>query len=251
MKVGYSIISRGSEKYLNHGYMGVSKIINNKQYLLDIDHNKKETSNLEHSMVFPAKYSIQNIAVSRFELISELAFNRINISDNILILGFGNIGFSCLLNLLKKGYKKISVYSRNKYDISKLENKYKIKIEFVDKITNDYDTYIDTTGNSKVLEDVFCAIKYLKEIVILSTPRDGSFKIDPLIINRKNISIYGCHELNGIDAGEREKSYCNLLEENKSIEDIIESFVNIHEYSNEKLQVLLNKKSNIIDIFQY
>ena len=251
MKVCYSIISRGSEKYINHGYMGVSEQINNKQYLLDVDHNTKFVTETKHSMSFKPKYSIQNIAISRFELISEITFDRIKINDNILICGFGNIGFTCLLNLLKRGYKKIKIFSNIKYDINVLERKYKVKIQFIKQITDEFKTYIDATGSSNVLESIFEEITYLKDIIIISTPREETFKIDPLIINRKNISIYGGHELNGIDKIEREKKYRRLLKKNKSIERILNDFVSIHKFSTSKLNRLLMKKNNIIDIFQY
>ena len=252
MKIEYSIISRGSEKYINHGYMGITEIENNKRYLLDIDHGITEINDINNYLHFKSDYSIQNISFSRFELISALLFKRIHIKDNILICGIGNVGFGCLINLLKKGYKNISIFSRScSNDLGTIEKYFGVKIRFVDKINDDYNTYIETTGNIEVLKNIFDSISYLKAIIILGTYHEGIGLIDPTLINRKNISIYGGHEFNGISREYRNEIFDKLLKDNKKIENLLYKYVSINKYTKENLKNCLIKKGNIIEIFKY
>lgn len=253
IKTQYSIISRGTEKYSGHGYMGVSQALNNKQYILDIDHGVLESELNDHIIPFKAnEYSIYNIALSRFQLIFELIMHRYPIKDNILILGLGNLGFSCLFSLLLNGYKNISIYTRkNDVDLKNIEKKFNIKVKIINEITDEFKTYIDATGSSEVLKNVFENITNMKDVIILSTPRDGLYLIDPLIINRKNITIVGGHELNGVDKNLREELYTKILNRNKDLDNLIEKYVSINNYSEDNKKKLLKKKNNIIDIFKY
>lgn len=253
VKTQYSIISRGTEKYSGHGYMGVSYALDNNQYILDIDHGVLESKLNDHIIPFKAnEYSISNIALSRFQLIFELIMQRYSINDNILILGLGNLGFSCLFSLLSKGYKNISVYTRKTdLNLNIIEKQFNVKVKIVNEITDDYKTYIEATGSSEILENVFENITNMKDIIILSTPRDGLYLIDPLIINRKNITIIGGHELNGVDKKIREQLLTQILNRNKNYDNIIENYVSINIYSEENKKKLLKKKNNIIDVFKY
>ena len=251
MKIEYSIISRGTEKYNNQGYMSISELIDNKRYLLVVNHNVKEAEIDEKTMIVDGNYSIENISLSRFCLISRLFLERENVKDNILILGLGNLGFSLLIELLKKGYKNINIYTRNYYnDLKEIEKLYGIKINRVDKVTDSFNTYFDTTGSSLVLNELFNNIGVMKTVVILSTPRDDDYLISPLLINRKNISLYGAHELFGYDQEYRNSLFNKILKENKHISNI-NKYVSIHEYSKVNYEKLLNKKTNFIDVFKY
>ena len=251
MKINYSVVSRGTEKYNNHGYMAICfDDING--YLFNSDHNTASPEVGNDTLVFKNEYTIENISTSRFALISRLLFERVELKDNILICGFGNIGFSLLLELLKKGYRNIYIYSRSIVNnINNIEIKYNVKINIVNNITDDFDTIIDTTGSSDVLENIFNTVKPMSSIVILSTPREENFTINPLMINRKNLSIYGGHEIFGIDLEFRKELYNRILEENKDIEDLLKEYVSIHDYSEEEIINIKNKKSNFIDILKY
>ena len=44
VSIEYSIVSRGTEKYNNCGYMAISKIYNLRRYILNVDHNVKNTN---------------------------------------------------------------------------------------------------------------------------------------------------------------------------------------------------------------
>ena len=251
MKINYSIVSRGTEKYNNHGYMAISFDKENG-YLFNSDHMTTNLTVKNDTLIFKNNYSISNIAISRFAIISRILLERVNVKDNILICGLGNVGFSLLLELLKMGYKNISVYSRSiANDLSELENNYSVKINITNKITNKFNTYIDTTGSSTILSTVFNTVSPLSMIIILSTPREEKFLINPLMINRKSLSIYGAHEIFGVDLEFRKKLYNEILEENKSIEKLLNKYIDIHTYSEKELTNIKNKKSNFIDILKY
>lgn len=259
LNISHSIVSRGTEKYDNHGYMSISEEINKYKYILNVDHGiKKATLNTEY-LKFKSTYTIENIAFSRFQLITALVYekHKSKIVDNILILGLGNIGLSCLFYLLDKNYKNITIYVREvtEYMFNLLiiiKQKYKIDIEYITKLekTLSYNTFIETTGSSIVLKNIFEGIGYNKNIIILSTPRNESYLISPLIINRKNLVVIGGHELNGIDKIYKNKILKKLLEKN-SKKEYVKEFINIYKYSIKKLKQIKNKKSNFIELFKY
>ena len=174
------------------------------------------------------------------------------VKDNILILGFGNIGFTCLLALLKLGYTKISVFTRSiNVDINALKEKYKVEVNFVNKISNSYATYIDTTGSSDIIKNVIEQDFSMRDILILSTPRESTYFIDPLIINRKNLTIIGGHELNGIDKKWRNNLFKKILKENTELENILNTYISITAYSKSNVRKLIDNKKALIDIIQY
>ena len=253
VKIKYSIISRGTEKYIKHGYMGVSYPINKKQYILDVDHGIINSEINDRSLEFDAdKYSISNISFSRFELIPELFLKRFKISDNILILGLGSLGIASLVALLSNGYKKISIYTKKLFnELNDLEKYYNIKLNIVNKIEDQYNTYIDTTGNSTLLSELFDKIGYMRNVILLSTPRDNTFLINPLMINRKSLTINGFHELNGVKRSERLLTYNKILKKNLTLENILNKFVTIYDYNDKIVEQLIENKSNYINVIRY
>lgn len=259
IKINYSIVSRGTEKYNNHGYISVSEQKNAFRYILNVDHGVKEAVINNDYLKFKSGYDIANIAFSRFQLITALMYERHkkDIKNNIIILGFGNIGISCLFYLLDRGYNNITIYIRKTTEYIKnatliIEKYYNVKVKIINLLENmvPYDTFIDTTGSSLVLENIFENINYNKKIIILSTPRDDNYKISPLTINRKNLTIIGGHEFNEIDTKDRCKIYSNLLIENKE-KTYLNQFVNVYKYSTEKLKQIKKQKSNFIEMFKY
>ena len=91
----------------------------------------------------------------------------------------------------------------------------------------------------------------MSTIIILSTPREEEFLINPLLINRRNLSVYGGHEIFGIDLEFRKKLYNTILKENKNIEELLNEYVAIHDYSEKEIIKIKNKKSNFIDVLKY
>ncbi len=261
VNIDYSIISRGTEKYTNQGYMAISEIIDSYRYIMNINHNVKKGSLNNNCLKAKACYSIENIVFSRFQLITALAFERFKniINDNILILGMGNLGISCLIYLLDNEFKSITIYVREKNNrilelLRLIKKEYRVNVTIITDINliceKKFNTFIDTTGDSFVLKDIFNYSIYNSLIIILSTPRDEKYLISPLTINRKNLIVVGGHEINGISKVNRQKSYEQLLYNNKN-KDYLKKFVNVHSYSELNLRKIKNSKSNFIDMFKY
>lgn len=259
LSIEYSIVSRGTEKYSNRGYMAVSSNIGSYRYIMNIDHNIINSDLKNKFLKAKSCYKIQNIAFSRFQLITALMFtrNKYQIDDGVLILGLGSIGFSCLLYLLDNGFKKITIYIKKINDkIEKLieivEKNYNVNIKIVYSLMfkNNYNTYIDTTGNSMVLKKVFECANFNSAIIILSTPREDEFLISPLTISRNNLIVIGGHELNGIENTKRQELFEKLLAANEN-KTFLETFVNIYNYSEQKLNSIKKQKSNFIEMFKY
>ncbi|MDD5865298.1 MAG: hypothetical protein PUD07_02250 [bacterium] len=259
VKIEYSIVSRGTEKYNNCGYMGISGVVNSYRYIINVDHNIKEVILNKGYLMADSKYNIYNIIFSRFQLITALTLKKQQnvIYDNVLIYGLGNVGITCLLYLLDNNYKKISIFVRNKKPRIELLSKivkeyYNIDINFISSLNskNEYKTFIDTTGNSQIIKSIFDNVNFNSTIIILSTPRDDEYLISPLIINRKNLTIIGGHEFNGITSKNRQIMFEKLLINNED-KLFLNKFINVYDYSFEKLNSIKKQKLNFIEIFKY
>ena len=253
--IEYTIVSRGTEKYGSKGYMGISKVIDGNRLFLLSQHYDKYIDTYKDSFKIPEKFYIENIAFSRFELMSALTIKKIEkmIKDNILIIGLGSLGFTCLFYLLKLGFKNIKILTRNVKEfqmeaIKLLEERFNVKLEFANEFEK-FDTYIDATGNSEVIKNVFKNANNGSNIILLGTPRDEEYFINPLEINRKSLAIYGGHELNGHTSTERKEILFELLNEN-DMEDF-SKFINIYKSNKNVVEKILNKKENIIEVIKY
>ena len=253
--IEYSIVSRGTEKYGSQGYMGITTIDKNKRLLVLSKHGDKYIDTYKDSFGISSKYNIENIAVSRFELMSALAINPVLniVKDNILIIGFGNIGFTCLLYLLKKGYRNINILTRNVKSfqtegLDKLNDLYKIKMKFVTEYSK-YDSYIEATGSSEVIKNIIENTENNSTIIFLGTPRDESYLINPLDINRRNLKLIGGHELNGHSLEERRKLFNEILNENS--EKDLKNYVSIYEEREDIVKDILETKNNFIEVIKY
>ena len=157
------------------------------------------------------------------------------------------------MHLLKKGYHNISILTNDikEFQISGLEqlNKtFNSNIQFVNEIKN-YNTYIDATGNSNVIKNIFDNINNGSTLILLGTPRDAEYLIDPLDIHRKSLKIFGGHELNGHTMDERRKLFKELLNENKKYS--FEKFVNIYMDETNIVNKILESKNNFIEVIRY
>ena len=175
------------------------------------------------------------------------------IKDNILIVGFGNVGFSCLLYLLKNGYRNISILIRNIKDFQKkgietLNTLFDVNIKVVSEFDK-YNTYIEATGDSNVIKNIVETTENNSTVILLGTPREESYLFSPLQVHRKNLKIFGGHELNGHTIEERDLLYKELLNENKKYK--FNEFVNIYKSSNNILNEILENKRNFIEVIQY
>ena len=253
-EIEYSVISRGTEKSGSKGYMSISKKIDGLRYLLVQDHKEKCIVSFKDSLKC-YNYDINNIAFSRFELIPTLVLKRNTFEDNILITGLGNIGITTLVYLLDNNYKDIDIYTNDFSEyvikgVNLLNKKYNVNINLVQEINKEYNTYIDTTGVSVVLENVFDNIKFNKDIFLIGTPRESKYLIDPLLIHRNNLRIIGGHELRGIDKSLRQDIFKELLEKN-SDKDYLKELITISVYDENIIERKLETKSNFIEVIKY
>lgn len=253
--IEYSIVSRGTEKYGSQGYMGITRIVDNKRLFVLAKHFDKYIDTYKDSFELSSKYTIENIAISRFELMGALAIKPIKnlIKDNILITGFGSVGFTSLLYLLESGYKNINILTRNlnQYQetaIKKINNFYKTNIRFVKEYEH-YNTYIEATGSSEVIKNIVNVADNNSNIILIGTPRKETYFINPLDINRRNLRIIGGHELNGHTMEERTSLFNELLEKNKDKD--LKDFVNIYDETSNIRNKILNKKENFIEVIKY
>ena len=257
IKIEYTIISRGTEKYGSKGYMGITEVIDKKRYFVLANHYEEYVKSFKDSFCFNDKYDIENIVLSRFELIPKLSFdNKLDfIKERILIYGLGNVGAATLIYLLDLGYKEIDVLIKNNktkmvYLINYLNKKYNANIKSRSMLMGQYSTYIDATGSSNALESIFEDIPNNSTVIFLGTPRESKYLIDPLDIHRKNLRIFGGHELNGHTWNERNEAFLKLLEQNK--DKHLKSFVNIYNSnSDDVLTKVYNKKRNFFEVIKY
>ena len=260
LKTDYSIVSRGTEKYNNHGYISISESIQGYRYLQNIDHNVLKSKIDEFSVKFKDTYMIENIALSRFQLIFEILYLRVKnfIKNNILIIGFGNLGTGTLISLLDKGFTTISTLVKEKKPymieaINIIKNNYNVNIliyTYDDINIVNYNLFIECSGSGQAIETIINECSVLSSLIILSTPRDNNYGINPLIINRKNLSIFGGHEFNGIEKQARERLFENILEKNHE-KQFIKQFITIYPFSTEKLNEIKHNKNNLIELFKY
>lgn len=252
-KIDFSIISPGTEKYSKTGYMAVSVSLTGKiRKIYDSDHGITDVESNTRNIKFTDNYEIENVAFSRFELISDLIHERINFKrkNKYLLFGFGSLGIATLINFIEKGFVNFDVFIRNisKKDtnaINIINEKYKINIKLINKINFEYDVYIDTTGSSNILETIIESSKAISTIIILGTPREEKYFINPLLIHRNNLTVIGNHEFNGICNKIREKKFENLLKKN-STNNIIKEFVTIKPYLSGN-----NNRENFIEVYKY
>ena len=255
LKVEYTIISRGTEKYGSKGYMGISESKKRKRYFVLARHYENEIITLKDAFEFEDIYSIENIVLSRFELISKIVLDdkKDFIKGKIIISGLGNVGFSALIYLLDNGYKDIDILINKEREyirttIIELKSKYGANINMVNKILN-YNTYIEATGKSSIINRIVNNSEEHSSIFLLGTPREGKYLIDPLDIHRKNINIFGGHELNGYDWKDRNDKFLYLLEKNKDKE--LKKLVNIYNESPNIVNSVLKRKKNFFEVIKY
>ena len=254
--IEYTVVSRGTEKAGSKGYIGITTVENNKRLLVLAKHFDKYIDTYKDSFEIPSQYSIENIAVSRFELMGAITIKPILniIKDNILIIGLGNIGFTAMLYLLENKYKNISIITNRieKYQIdaiNRLNKEYDSNIKFVDSYETDYDTYIEATGCSEVIKNIVETAPNLSKIILLGVPREEKYLINPLDINRKNFIFIGGHELNGHTIDQRREIFKEILKINSKKE--LKPFVNIHHAQKGIIEKVLDCKENFIEVIKY
>ncbi|MDR2411923.1 MAG: hypothetical protein LBD88_05190 [Candidatus Peribacteria bacterium] len=152
---------------------------------------------------------LSTICLARFLLPSYLFFknNKFNKNSKILVIGYGCIGYATVLCLLKFGFKNIVCFYRNNIENVRLKN-----IEYIDKLENlnNFNLIIDCTGEIKLIRHILINSLYFSKIILLGTPREmGSNEL--LLVHRKNLVVYGAHEIFGYTNIQRQKSFNQCL----------------------------------------
>lgn len=255
-EIEYTIVSRGTEKNGSKGYMGVTKENNTGRSLVLSNHGDKYVNTYKDAIHIKKNTSIESITLSRFELIIDLALkNNIKIiKEEILITGFGSLGFACLMYLLKKEYKNINIYVKDikkfqERGIKELNLQYNANIKFVKEFSG-YQTYFECTGASEIIEKIIKSTLSNEAIFLIGTPRENKYLINPLDIHRKNLIIIGGHELTGHNQKERNRRFKIIVKENNKI-NFLYKFVNVYSFSKNKVKDILNEKNNFMEVMKY
>lgn len=213
MKIEANIISWGTESQSNsNGYMAITEIINKKRYILPIEHYVQNVDKIPNgSLIVKKEISLEQIAISRFMLITSLFLERYPIKkkSSILILGCGCVGYACIKELHRRGFSNIVLYEKNDKYKKFLHTKI---INNLNEIKN-YNYIIDTTGSDNILSKILNLINCFQTLILLGTPRKGPY-IDLLQIHRKNLSILGAHELSGYSNKVRQKTFDKIIRYN-------------------------------------
>lgn len=248
--IKYSILSDGTERNgQSAGYIGITEKYKNCSFLVPIPHGVTSIKVLEHELNCH-NYSIANIAISRFQLISTLNFKRLKIrkeKDSVLVCGLGRVGLGALLELNRMGIQKVNVLTQKinaKKIIENINKNYLIvnKTEFIK-----YDYIIDATGDGCFLNNIIIRAKDFCNIIILGTPRLHS-NINALTLHRKNLTLYGFHEINGIDDKKRNTVFNKILKANQHISIQLKDLIRYVEYNEAERNKILCRSSNILQI---
>ncbi len=228
IKSNYNVISIGTEKSGSNGYMSVSEGKNGVRIISPISHSEIEIDESNEDNLFVSDMlSIECICMLRFQLISALSLKDIK-DKTVCVYGCGAIGIGAYLECVRQQAKTVTLVTRRK-DAVNYFNMW-INIEKFDGI-KDYDIYIDCTGDENYIYPIINGGAVGSIFYEIGTPRSAP-SIDLLLVHRKNMSIIGGHELNGIPKARR-KEQCKKLsdyyfENRMFLEKIGQIFVRKH-----------------------
>ena len=231
LPIEYSIISPGTEREgQSEGYMAITKPNNGLRYMLAVSHDT-DMADTRKTALNCYDYSIENIAISRFELIFALNAKRLYMvkKAKILLCGFGPVGFGAMLTLKRMGFQDVSIMT-SKSNVCDIIEQIGAKFRVIKSAKfARYDFIIDATGNGKFLQNIIEKTKPFTNIAILGTPRKNNL-INALKIHRKNLSIFGAHEINGFSQNIRNRLFHKLLKENVDIARKLCYFIKYHPF---------------------
>lgn len=209
MKIEYNIVSFGTEKQsCSAGYMAVTECCDKKRYILPVAHNVENSELVKGALTIKRETTIEKIVLARFGLMTQLVLENQIISKNkkVLIVGTGCVGYACVQMLLLNGYKK--VFFTNRKTNIKIKNA--TYIEKKNLNYEEFDVIVDATGDSLAIKEIFEKCKVGSKIILLGTCRENGL-VDVLDIHRKNLAVYGAHELSGYSDEYRQKIFEKTL----------------------------------------
>ena len=237
MKIEYNIVSFGTEQQASSaGYMAITELAAGGRYILPVAHNVSETNNLNGALTVKKETGIEKIVLARFGLMTQLFLEKTNLNknQNILVVGAGCVGFACVQMLLLNGYKNVCFTNKTtKLEIAGAKYIQKQNLNY-----EDFDVIIDATGSASAIKDIFDKCKPCSSIVLLGTCRENG-NVDVLNIHRKNLVVYGAHELSGFSDEYRQKVFEKTLNKIKKCKQDFKNIVCLEDKS--KLNKLKRK----------
>lgn len=226
MKIEYSIVSPGTERFGSNGYMSVSELsADGKRYLAPIPHNAEHLIVSADCLEIDSNYSIESIAVARFQMITALALSQINFTkrDRILILGAGPIGVAAYLECKRKCIENVMISTRR----IDLIGHYEDNLRFTQQcITFKPTVILECTGENVIIEGNYQNIAHGGSFLLIGTPRKNP-TIDLLFVHRNNIKIIGSHELQ-FSKYLRKKEFNRIMEWHKSALVNLSPYIRFH-----------------------
>lgn len=241
MHFEYSIVSIGTEKFGNKGYMCVSQMDEEGyRWICPYPHfvDNIKTFCADKSLRISGSLSIEQIAFIRFQLIPSLAFKNFTMSSfkKIGVIGGGALGVATYYELKRLGAKNIFLMTRRNEYVGFL-NSTGINVDTLNM--TDYDCLIDCTGDGLTIRNALEKISLFGSVFLIGTPRSNN-SIDSLVIHRKNLRLYGGHELNGVTDYERQIAIDILSEWHIENSVNIKKFVKLHLATANNLIKILN-----------
>lgn len=246
LKIEYSVLSPGTERNSKTlGYMDITEEYKTSRFMVPVSHGVQYIDNLEHGLCCK-NFDIANIAISRFQLISTLNFGRLRLKKNakILICGLGCVGLGAVLELHRLKCQHVDILSQKENASTVLAQINDIFTVIKNADFNKYDYIIDATGSGIFLTDIIAKIKNFGNIVILGTPRLDK-NVDALLIHRKNITLYGFHEINGFSDDTRNKVFARILKNNVEISKKLKNIIYYCLYTDKNRKLCLSYKNKL------
>lgn len=241
MLVEYSIVSIGTENSGSNGYMCVTeKAKYGQRYICPLPHFTTHIDKIENfdSLVIDGELAVEKVALIRFQMISYLALKKVDVFNfnNICVVGGGALGVGTYFELKRLNLKNISLYTRRSFfEKLLLEKNFSIS----NKNFINYDCIFECTGNKELIDRIIYDARPNTSIVLLGTPR-GKVFIDLLVVHRKNLKIFGAHELNGVEKKDRQNAINCLSMWYSKNEFDCERLIKIHRGSQKELNKVLN-----------
>lgn len=235
----YSFVSIGTEKNGSKGYMNVSSVINKYRIISPETHEKSEIclKNADNLYV-SSNLEIELICMMRFQLISALSLRDVK-GKRVCIMGMGAVGVGAYMECIRQKAKTVTIVSSRKEAVFHYTGIIDIKKSWDSR---DYDVYIECTGTNAKCLCILAKCLPGSMIFLLGTPRNSP-NVNLLDIHRKNLTLIGGHELNGITNQRRQLFFSQLekyyIKNYNKMKKMAKYFVKIHEYNSETLNEIL------------
>lgn len=240
MNFKFSVVSIGTEKSGSKGYINITSLHDNgTRTIYPTPHFNKKIKVNKKSLTVSGELSIEQIAFCRFQLIPAIVVNDINVKkyNKICIVGGGALGIVTYFEMLRKNLENMYLKTRRE----ELKTFFGNSINWSKDNLSEYDCIIDCTGEGKIINNIIDVAKPFTTIILIGTPRKN-YNINLLKIHRKNLRIYGGHELTDISEQLRQSLLNELSAWHISNNIDINRYVRIHNSTRFNLKKILKHK---------